>query len=353
MNEKKGLNERLAHKKRIQRMKTGLIWFLLTWIVAGMAISIALIVKVHSLQKQIDLLTENTIRSQQVNQQENQSGKSNSVHKYAASAQADGGDGKDKGNSQEDAGTKGESGSKKSGSQGDADGNGQPAAVQANALTKAIDDGEDVKKVYLTFDDGPSTNTEKILDILDKYGVKATFFVTGREDQASLDMYKEIVDRGHTIGMHSYSHKYEELYSSLKAFKQDFQRIKNTVEKAAGIECSLYRFPGGSSNQVSGLDMKEFIRYLNKEGVTYFDWNAACGDATSTPYTVKQLVANVMEDVEKYRTSVVLMHDAANKPNTVKALPLLIKKLQASGAKVLAIDEDTVLVQHIQADSVK
>ena len=208
-------------------------------------------------------------------------------------------------------------------------------------------------KVYLTFDDGPSANTKQILDILDKENVKATFFVTGREDEESLKLYKEITDRGHTIGMHSYSHKYDVIYSSVKQFRQDFEMIKSRIETVTGKECWLYRFPGGSSNRVSAKDMTTFIRFLNKQGITYFDWNVQCGDATSAPYTTSDLITNVMADVGKYHTSVVLMHDAEDKPETVKALSGIIKKVRNSGAVLLPVTKKTRLVQHVSAESVE
>lgn len=153
--------------------------------------------------------------------------------------------------------------------------------------------------------------------------------------------------------MHSYSHKYDEIYSSVDLFEQDLEQIQSRIFDAAGITCRLYRFPGGSSNQVSKLDMKEFIRVLNKREITYFDWNVECGDASGQSYTAKEMVDNVMKDVVKYHTSVVLLHDAENKTKTVKALPVIIKKLLEMDAEILPIDENTSLVQHVSAESVE
>lgn len=114
-----------------------------------------------------------------------------------------------------------------------------------------------------------------------------------------------------------------------------------------------YRFPGGSSNQVSNTDMKEFISYLNSQGVTYFDWNVSSGDATSQAYTSDELVENVLKDVVKYKTSIVLMHDSDTKPATVEALGPMIEALNKLGAQILPIDDDTTAIQHVTADSVK
>ena len=121
---------------------------------------------------------------------------------------------------------------------------------------------DDVHKVYLTFDDGPSSNTVQILDILKENDVKATFFVIGREDEASKALYQRIVDEGHTLAMHSFTHKYSTLYSSIEAFEEDFSRIQNYLYEVTGKESLFYRFPGGSSNHVSNENMKEFISFL-------------------------------------------------------------------------------------------
>ncbi len=210
---------------------------------------------------------------------------------------------------------------------------------------------DDVHKVYLTFDDGPSSNTVQILDILKENDVKATFFVIGREDEASKALYQRIVDEGHTLAMHSFTHKYSTLYSSIEAFEEDFSRIQNYLYEVTGKESLFYRFPGGSSNHVSNENMKEFISFLNRRQITYFDWNVSSGDATSQAYAPEELIENVMEDVKKYKTSVVLMHDSVTKTSTVKALGPMIQELKNMGARLLPIDESTTVVQHIAAAS--
>ena len=153
--------------------------------------------------------------------------------------------------------------------------------------------------------------------------------------------------------MHSYTHKYKVLYESLESFVEDFSKIQNYLYKVTGKECLYYRFPGGSSNHVSNTDMSEFISYLNEQGITYFDWNVSSGDATSQAYTPEELVQNVMTDVVKYKTSIVLMHDAETKTSTVQALEPMIQTLQSMGVEILPIDESTTVVQHIAATSVE
>ena len=222
--------------------------------------------------------------------------------------------------------------------------------IETNDVTSDVEnlaDETDVRKVYLTFDDGPSKNTEEILDILDDYNVKATFFVIGHTDDYSKKMYKRIVDEGHTIGMHSYTHNYSQVYASLSSFRSDFLKIHKLIYDYTGVDCNLYRFPGGSSNQVSATSMSTLIRFLNKEKVRYFDWNVSSGDATSNSESSDEIIENVMKDVVKYKTSVVLMHDAATKDTTVKALPKLIQRIQSEGDLILPIDDDTRLIQHV------
>lgn len=210
----------------------------------------------------------------------------------------------------------------------------------------------DIHKVYLTFDDGPSENTAAILDILDAYDVKATFFVAGREDEESQELYRRIVEEGHTLGMHSYENKYSMIYQSQDAFEEDYRKLKDYLYEVTGTECRYYRFPGGSSNKISNVPMSDLIQFLNTEGIVYYDWNVSAGDAASVAYTADEMVENVTEDVVKYKTSVVLLHDADDKSTTVEALGPLIEALREMGAELLPIDEDTQVIQSVKADSV-
>ena len=205
----------------------------------------------------------------------------------------------------------------------------------------------DIPKVYLTFDDGPSSNTDAILDILDDYNVKATFFVVGQDVEEYGDQYRRIVEDGHTIGMHSFSHNYSKIYSSEEAFIEDYNQIHDLILQTTGVDSKYYRFPGGSSNNISNVSKSVLINFLNSQNVVYFDWNAASGDATSQAFTSEQLIDNVMKDVVKYKTSVVLLHDASNKNATVEALPGLIEALQEQGAMILPITDETTVIQHV------
>ena len=208
-----------------------------------------------------------------------------------------------------------------------------------------------VHKVYLTFDDGPSVYTEEILDILDQYGVKATFFVVGKENEASQEALVQIVERGHSLGMHSYTHKYVEIYSSVESFAEDFVKIRSYLEEVTGVTSSIYRFPGGSSNTISNVDMWEFADYLESWNVCFYDWNVASGDGSSRQLSVTELVKNSLEGVASRETSIILLHDAASKRTTVDALPAIIEGIMAmEDTEILPITADTTPIQHIHRD---
>ncbi|MDE7321520.1 MAG: polysaccharide deacetylase [Lachnospiraceae bacterium] len=223
----------------------------------------------------------------------------------------------------------------------------EAAAYENNHVWNGRDESSaGIKRVYFTFDDGPSANTDRILDILDQYGVKATFFVVGKEKYP--EQYKRIVADGHTLGMHSYSHKYNEIYDSLDAYKHDLTQLHDFLYELTGVDCSIVRFPGGSSNTISKVDMWELIDYLDEEGMVYFDWNVSSGDAAGGYINASQIARNVLDNVSKYNNSVILFHDAAGKDSTVDALPAIIEAiLESDDTVILPISEDTVRVQHL------
>ena len=209
------------------------------------------------------------------------------------------------------------------------------------------EDIEGTRYVYLTFDDGPSTNTDEILDILEQHNVKATFFVCGKPNAKYTDLYKRIVNDGHTLGMHSYSHKYSELYASLDSFKEDTDKLRIFLYETTGVWSKFYRFPGGSSNTVSKVDVQELADYLESSDVTFFDWNVSAGDDKAGA-NKDTIYANIVNNVPRFKHCVVLMHDAADKKSTVEALPEIIEAIQAMDDTVIVpITDDTLPVQHI------
>ncbi|MCI8614297.1 polysaccharide deacetylase [Parablautia intestinalis] len=209
------------------------------------------------------------------------------------------------------------------------------------------------KEVYFTFDDGPSANTDEILDILKEYDVRATFFVVGKTDEHSVRMYQRIVDEGHTLAMHSYSHKYDEIYASRESYVEDLTKLQEYLYQITGVWPRFCRFPGGSSNTVSNVDMTELIEYLDENGITYFDWNISSGDAVREDLSVDTIVQNCVGKLDNVNIGMILMHDANDKITTVEALPEVIKAIRERGdTAILPITDETKPVQHVLSNNI-
>ncbi len=170
------------------------------------------------------------------------------------------------------------------------------------------------KTIYLTFDDGPSKYTSELLDVLKKYNVKATFFVTNQNLTKGYDsVIKRAYDEGHSIGLHTSSHNYN-IYSSVDSYFNDLYAIQNKVKNITGYTSMLIRFPGGSSNTVSkAYDggtkiMSKLSKEVERRGFKYVDWNIVSGDAGETTDT-NQVVSNVIGSLGNNSTYVVLQHD--------------------------------------------
>lgn len=200
------------------------------------------------------------------------------------------------------------------------------------------------KTVYLTFDDGPSQYTPQILDVLDRYGVKATFFVINGRYNSTM---KDIVNRGHQIALHTYSHNYEKIYSSDTAYFNDLQKIHDVVLKETGVDTNIIRFPGGSSNTVSknyskGI-MSRITKAVGEKGYVYFDWNCSNGDADGANTVKKQL--NYCSQFPKSASKViVLMHDT--KKTTLEALPKIIEYYQSCGMTFGVLTSEVKPIHH-------
>ncbi len=202
------------------------------------------------------------------------------------------------------------------------------------------------KILYLTFDDGPSKYTETILDILDEYDAKATFFVIYQPNYSA--QYKMIVDRGQTIALHAYSHVYSDIYTSTTAYFNDLQKISDHVYNLTGVRSNLIRFPGGSSNTVSrsycyGI-MTQLSRLVGEYGLVYFDWNADSTDASGNNVSAQTIYNNSIGYTQD--EVVLLMHDTNAKGTTVQALPYIIEHYQSRGYYVMALTENSETAHH-------
>lgn len=306
-----------ARRRRVRRLKKLIVLSALVWMILPVGLSIVLFVRVGALNGQLAETQGYLLRMEEAvaRQEQQTAGETAQTERLDSkevivTAPVAGADGQDK----------------------------DVTAVEPEAA----------HKVYLTFDDGPSKYTEEILDILDEYDVKATFFVLGKENEHSIEMLREIAERGHTLGMHSYSHKYADVYRSVDDFSADFYRIYSYILENTGIQSTYYRFPGGSSNTVSDIDMHVFADFLAEHEIEYYDWNVSSGDGGSVLLDVDTLVRNSTQDIERHGTSIILMHDAASRPTTVEALPQIIENILAmEDTVILPITEDTTPIHHI------
>jgi len=327
-----------ARQKRVKRLKKYIILTLMLSILIPFVLCVVLMVKVHRIN---GILTELEARVQELSEmvvaqgQELERIAAEGVVPVSGSAENGTPDSDSKGDTAEQDEHPGQS------EEADSDTEPESRTGTEAGITAA-------HKVYLTFDDGPSIYTDQILDILDDYDVKATFFVVGKETETAAEAMKEIVARGHTLGMHSYSHKYTEVYASMESFEEDFTKIHDLLYDTTGVESTVYRFPGGSSNTISRIDMSDFAEYLDTQGVRFFDWNVSSGDGGRVLLSVDELVENVTSHIEQRETAIILMHDSADKPTTVEALPTIIENILAlDDTVILPITDDTEPVQHI------
>jgi len=202
--------------------------------------------------------------------------------------------------------------------------------------------------IYLTFDDGPSNVTGQVLDILKEKNVKATFFVINNSDSLNY-LIKRAYDEGHTIGLHSNTHRYDLIYSSVDNYFNDLNAIGNKVKKITGVESRIIRFPGGGSNLVSANYSIGIMKVLTNEvlarGYHYFDWNVDCGDAGGSKNS-QDVYKNVVNYLNHNQTNVVLMHDFQNNYKTLNALRDIIDYGIENGYTFAALDMNTPLVRH-------
>lgn len=190
------------------------------------------------------------------------------------------------------------------------------------------------KTIYFTFDDGPSKNTRAILDVLKKQGVKATFFVTaqnaGRPDTEEL--LCRIVAEGHSLGLHSYSHTFHEIYRSVDSYLADIDKLNDYLYQTVGTRPKILRFPGGSATaNASPSVMKRIIKEITDRGYQYYDWNVVSGDDTPTVYDPGYLADRVVNGAKDLDVAVILFHDSPAPVTTAQAVDLAIDRLRELG----------------------
>lgn len=207
------------------------------------------------------------------------------------------------------------------------------------------DNGE--KIAYLTFDDGPSVNTQKILDVLNEKQAKATFFVINTKHP---ELLPKIVESGNAIGLHTFSHSYSSVYASEEAYFADLEAISCLVKERTGVESKIIRFPGGSSNAVSkkytpGI-MTALTAKVQERGYAYFDWNVDSCDASKRTAPTQTIVDSVLNGTKGMNRICILMHDNVDKTTTVEALPQIIDGLRQQGYKFEVLTAETAPFHH-------
>jgi len=200
----------------------------------------------------------------------------------------------------------------------------------ADASTTNVYNPDGHKIAYLTFDDGPSSKTTPgILKILDHYNIKATFFVIGSRAIISPDIVKMEAEDGQSIGNHTYSHEYNQIYSTTNAFISDVNKCETVLKSiiGSGYDSKILRFPGGSF----GAKRAPFRVAIKEAGYHYIDWNDLTGDAEGQAIPVNKLLSNIKNYTKGKEHVVILMHDAPDKETTVQALPQVIEYLKSQG----------------------
>ncbi len=197
---------------------------------------------------------------------------------------------------------------------------------RALAVPASFTYAEEKKTVYLTFDDGPSdTVTVPVLDTLKEENVKATFFVVGERARSRKEILKRMVREGHTVGVHSMTHRYKDIYASDEAFIKDVSSCAGMIEKITGVKPHVYRFPGGSFSH------KPLRKVVKDMGYRVVDWNAVCGDEEIGNADARTLTKRSVESSGGRKTVVLLLHDTAPHLSTAEALPMIIGAFRERG----------------------
>ena len=192
----------------------------------------------------------------------------------------------------------------------------------------------DTKRAFLTFDDGPSSNTSQILDILKERGIKATFFVLGSNVENHPEIVKRMYEEGHFIANHGYSHVYSTIYQSAETVLNEYNQCNEAIRNAIGEQeynSHLFRFPGGFVGGKYAEIKKQADTLLLQNNIVHVDWNALNGDSETTNPTIEYEMQRITETTTNKNSVVILMHDAGNKNITVEVLPKVISYLRENG----------------------
>lgn len=208
---------------------------------------------------------------------------------------------------------------------------------ELNTVNASEMDKNDKKVIYLTFDDGPSILTDKILDILKTNNVKATFFLIGNQIKEEEPTVKRIYNEGHTIGLHTYTHKDGKIYSSNSVFIKEMNDTRDEINRVVGIKPNIIRFPGGSRNHLN----KNMLRKLHELNYEVYDWNVVTSDGIRASTPPEKIFKEATGDKDKPNPIILLMHCDYMHKNTCKALPRIIKFYKDNGYEFKVITDHT------------
>lgn len=207
------------------------------------------------------------------------------------------------------------------------------------------------KVVYLTFDDGPWSGTPQVLDLLDEYDVKATFFVTAQffdNEDDLVKAIKQLHDRGHAVAVHTYSHEYHDIYNSVDDYLQDYKKMDDIIVKAIGERSHVFRFPGGSNNVYGKSIREDLIREMNSRGLVYHDWNAYDGGCDG--YSESNMISSAVEECTSQDKSILLMHDTKAQSFILDTLPSIISQIKEAGYRFDILDGTVKPIQFATVD---
>ncbi|WP_240418611.1 polysaccharide deacetylase family protein [Paenibacillus periandrae] len=201
-----------------------------------------------------------------------------------------------------------------------------------------------LRQAALTFDDVPDTTfTAQILDILNKYGVKATFFVVGNRAEAHPEMIRRIQDEGHIIGSHSYTHPNLSKTSDAQ-FRDEIHRTEEVLARITGAKPKLFRPPYGNVTESQILWLASQQYHIINWNVDSLDWKGLSAD---------QVADNVLGHVVP--GAVILQHGAGgegeNLAGTVQALPRIIEKLQEAHMELVTIPQLFQINDSVKVDN--
>ena len=210
-------------------------------------------------------------------------------------------------------------------------------AVSQETSARVTD--EEIRRLYLTFDDGPSEITKEVVAALEDAGAKAAFFLIGNEiTEEREELVREMSESGHILGIHTYSHDYKKIYGSVESYLEDFHQTYERIYEVTGKKPVYFRFPWGSINAYNKAIRQELIEEMERRGFQYFDWNVSAEDSVGKP-SEYSVLHNVIDYFPKFRNAIVLMHDSNTNTISARMLPQILESAKEKGYEFGTIDE--------------